>query len=311
MEPATERPVRRAPDKPDALTLGGFFAVAVLGGANFVAVKYSNEGLPPFLGAALRFTGASLLLFAYMAIRKIPLPKRREWKGTVLFGLLGIAAFYAFGYWGLLYLPTGVVAVIAASVPLITLLLAALQNVERLTARGLVGSALAIGGIGVMVGLRAGAALSVPAVLAVLGAAVSDAEAGIVIKKFPTGHPVATNAFAMLIGSLFLFALSAAWGETWSPSPGAATLAALAYLVLLGSIALFVLYIWTLKRWTASGVSYIFVLMPVIAAILGAVLRNENLSRAEVAGGVLILIGVYAGALSGEKRTSAESRGGS
>jgi drug/metabolite transporter (DMT)-like permease len=164
--------------RPDAFTLAGFGIVVVLGGANFVAVKFSNEGLPPFFGAALRFLAASGILFAYMAFRRIPRPVKGQWTGTVLFGLLGIAAFYAFGYWGLLWLPTGVAAVLAASVPLLTLVLAAAQGVEKMTVRGSVGSAIAIGGIALMAGLQPQSTLSLAAVLAVLVAALSDAEAG-------------------------------------------------------------------------------------------------------------------------------------
>lgn len=287
--------------KPDALTLAGFLVVVLLGGANFVAVKFSNEGFPPFFGAGIRFLAASLLLFAYMAVRRISAPSRQEWKGTLLFGLFGIAAFYAFGYWGLLWLPTGVAAVIAASVPLLTIVLASLQRVERITLRGLIGSAVTVGGIGTMAGLRGEAALSLAAIMAVFAAALADAEAGIIIKKYPTGHPVATNAFAMLSGSVSLFALSAAWKESWSISMEAETALAMVYLILLGSIALFVLYLWTLKRWTASGVSYMFVLMPVVAAVLGALLRDEGLAPGEIVGGAIILVGVYIGALSGRK----------
>lgn len=303
METTGGQTARTSSRQPDALTLGGFLVVVFLGGANFVAVKYSNEGFPPFFGAAIRFLAASLLLFAWMRFRKIPPPRKGEWTGTALFGLFGIAAFYAFGYWGLLWLPTGVAAVIAASVPLLTLLLAHVQKVERITVRGLVGSGVAIGGIGTMVGLGAGAALSVAAILAVLAAALSDAEAAIIIKQLPTGHPVATNAFAMSIGSLSLFALSLAWKEPWSISMNGATSLALAYLVLLGSIALFVLYLWTLKRWTASGMSYMFVLMPLVAAVLGTVLRGEGLAAGEMIGGAIILAGVYIGALSRPSRS--------
>lgn len=290
--------------KPDALTLAGFLVVALLGGGNFVAVKFSNEGFPPFFGAAIRFAAASLLLFAYMAWRKIPIPKKGEWTGTVLFGLLGITAFYAFGYWGLLWLPTAVAAVIAASVPLLTIALATLQKVERLTGRGLAGSVVAIAGISVMVGLGAEGALSVAAIFAVLASALADAEAGLVVKKFSTGHPVSTNAFAMLVGSLLLLALSALWNESWSIAMTRQTLVALVYLIVFGSVALFVLYLWTLKRWTASGMSYIFVVMPVVSALLGALLRSEKLAIGEVLGGTIILAGVYIGALSGAGASS-------
>lgn len=71
--------------RPDALTLAGFAVCALLGGANVVAVRFSNQGLPPFYGAAVRFLAASALLFAYMAVRRVPLPTGAEWRGTVAY----------------------------------------------------------------------------------------------------------------------------------------------------------------------------------------------------------------------------------
>ena len=74
---------------------------------------------------------------------------------------------------------------------------------------------------------------------------------------------------------------------------------ALAYLVLLGTVALFGLFLYVLNHWTASRASYQFVLMPFVAAIAGALLLDERISTSLVIGGAIVLAGVYLGALSG------------
>jgi len=134
-----------------------------------------------------------------------------------------------------------------------------------------------------------------------LGAAFSASESSIVLKKYPTGHPMATNAVAMAFGGVLLLGLSAVSGERWSLPATPTTWVSLMYLVVLGSIGLFALFLFTLKRWTASRVSYTFVLTPIVASILGAALAGEALTAAMLAGGVTILFGVYVGALSGSR----------
>src|SRR5712692_4417924 len=105
----------------DRSTLLAFGVSVLLGGMNFVAVRFSNRELPPFEGAALRFGIAALLFFGYALA------------GAIAFGLLAFGGAYAFGYWGLVTAPAAVGSLAFALVPLITLLLAALHGLERVT----------------------------------------------------------------------------------------------------------------------------------------------------------------------------------
>ena len=89
----------------DRTTLVAFAVAVLVGGLNFVAVRFSNRELPPFEWAALRFAAASLLFLAYARVRGIPLPRGRSLTGAVLFGLLGFSGAYAFLYWGLVSAP--------------------------------------------------------------------------------------------------------------------------------------------------------------------------------------------------------------
>jgi drug/metabolite transporter (DMT)-like permease len=134
--------------------------------------------------------------------------------------------------------------------------------------------------------------------LAAFVAAAAAAEAGVVIKQFPPSHPVATNGFGMTIGAALLLALSAITGEKWGLPGRAFDWGVLVYLIMLGSVALFGLFLFVLSRWTASGTSYFTVLMPIVSALLAVWILDQPITAAVVVGGVVILAGVYVGALS-------------
>lgn len=285
-----------------SLTLLAFVGAVLIGGLNFVAVRYSNLELPPFWGAALRFAAASILFFLLVAALRVPLPRGRALVGAVLYGVLGFSAGYAFAYWALLTVPAGLASVVTALVPLITLLLAAAHGLERLRPRAIVGSLLAVAGIAVVFGERMGAAAGVPFVglLAMLAAVVTAAETSVVVKRFPRSHPIASNAIAMGIGSFLLVVVALVAGERLALPQSASTWLAVGYLVVPGSMGLFLLFLYVLGRWPASSTSYMFVMTPLVAIPAGAVLANEPISVALLAGGALVLAGVYLG--SAEQR---------
>jgi drug/metabolite transporter (DMT)-like permease len=286
---------------PDRLTLAAFAAVVVIGGSNFVAVRFSNQELPPFFGAGLRLGLAALLFLALVGVRRIPLPKGQALRGTLLYGLLAFTGAYALAYWALVELPAGIAGLIMSSVPLLTFFFALLHGIESFRWAGLAGGVLATAGIGILLSAPLTFTIPLASVVAMVGAAACAAEAGVVIKRFPPSHPVATNGLAMAIGTTFLLLISAVTGEPWSLPGRGTTWAAVAHLALLGSVGLFSLYLFVLTRWTASGASFQFVLMPLVAVLLGAWLAAEPVSAGLAVGGAIVLAGVYVGALSRPK----------
>src|SRR5437870_13106648 len=224
---------RESAYRPDSKILAAFTAMGPIGGANLVTVRLSDRGLAPLYGAGLRYVGAAVLLCIFLVVRHIAPPTREQLKGTLLYGALGFGASYAFAYLALVSLPSGVAAVVMGSVPLITLLLAVAHGVERFRLRGLVGATIAIAGIIILVGAPTKAHIPVGSLFLMLGAAFSASESGIVLKKYPTGHPMATNALAMAVGGILLLGLSLVSGEHWSLPAGPATWPGLPYLALL------------------------------------------------------------------------------
>lgn len=276
--------------------------LVLIGGANFVLVRFSNRELDPFWGAALRWGAASLISFGIVAVRRTPLPRGRALVGAVLYGLLFFGAFYALAYWGLQRAPAAVAALLFAPVPLVTLLLAAVHGQEALRLRGLAGAAIAAGGIGVMVLIDASTfAIPLASFLALMAAAACAAEGSVVVKLFPRSDPFAANGVGMAAGTAVLLAASLISGERWTLPTRGSTWAAVATLVVLGGVVLFFLVLVVLRRWAASSVSYAFVLFPVIAIALSALLEGAPVTLGLVVGTAVVASGVYVGALAPER----------
>ncbi|HEX9840382.1 MAG TPA: EamA family transporter [Anaerolineales bacterium] len=288
----------------DRLTLAAFVTVVIFLGVNFVAVKFSNQELPPFWGASLRFILASILLSSIVRIRHIPLPKGEAFTGAVLFGLFAFAINFGFLYWALTKVSAGMASVMFAAIPLITLLIASLIGLERLTWRGILGAGVVIAGIGVVFNEQLKFDIPFIYLGAVLLAAISAALSGIVVKYFPKSHPIATNAVAMGTAAILLLILSVFSRETFGLPALLSTWLALGWLVA-SSIVGFVLMVWILSRWSATATSYIGVLTPLVTVVAASLLAGESPTLAFLGGSVLVLLGVYVGALSSRTSRSA------
>jgi drug/metabolite transporter (DMT)-like permease len=97
-------------------------------------------------------------------------------------------------------------------------------------------------------------------------------------------------------------ALSLIAGERWALPSEPDTVLAIAYLVVLGSVGLFVLVLLVVRRWTASVTSYVFVLFPVVTMIVEAWLLDEPLTLRGISGALVVMAAVWFGALSRPSR---------
>lgn len=256
--------------RPDQLTLASFIISVLLGGSNAVAVGFSNMELPPFFGAALRFTAASLILFTIVLVMRLPLPKGRALAGTALAGSLAFGISYALVYWSLQYIQAGLFQVLLALARLLTFFFAWAHGLENFRWQTLIGGLVAVAGIAVIFWNQLNANMPIVPMLAVVVAAACVAESTILFKIVPKSHPVTTNAVAMAVGAVILFLASTIWGETALMPKMPSTWIAVGYLILFGSIGVFVLTLFVLGRWTASATSYALVLLPIVTVLLGA-----------------------------------------
>ncbi|MEX1263732.1 MAG: EamA family transporter [Actinomycetota bacterium] len=283
--------------RPDIRTMGAFAGAVLLGSANIVAVRFSNRELEPLWGAGVRFSIAASVLCTIGLMARRSFPRGRSLRGAVSFGLLAFTGAYAFFYVGAVRVSAGTAGVIMALVPLLTLLLATVQRLERFSWRGLAGSLLAVAGIGVILSGSPAGAAPIASVLLIAAAATCASQAGIVVKRTPSSDVITTNGVAMAVGAVLLLALSFGAGEVHAVPSSPSVWVAVTFLAFVGSPLLFILYVFVLNRWTASAASYQFVLFPPVTIVLGALVAGESVTGGLLLGLPLVIAGVYVGAL--------------
>jgi drug/metabolite transporter (DMT)-like permease len=277
------------------MVLVAFVIFVLFAGANAIGVRFALREMGPFWSAAIRFAVAGLLLAGCALASRRQLPRGDRLIGTVLFGVFGFGLAYLFLYQALKDAPAGTTMLMLAIVPLLTVLLAVGQGIERLRLLGLAGAGLAA--VGILIVSADQVSLNVPILSLglLVAAATCQAESGIVVKRFPPGDPVVANAIGMLLGAGMLVAVALVTGEALVLPSRPETWISMAYLIGPGSIGVFVLVLYVLARWTASATSYAFLLFPFVAIALGALLLREPVQPSFLAGGAVVLAGVYLG----------------
>jgi drug/metabolite transporter (DMT)-like permease len=281
----------------DRVALISFTAMSVLAGGNAVAIRFSNRELDPLWGAGLRFLLAAGLLAAIMVVLRLELPRGPALAGALLYGALAIGGAFALAYYGLVHVHAGLGQTVLALVPLATLILAVLQGQEKLRPRAVLGALLALVGIGVLSQAPLKEGVPLLSLLALVGGALCFAEAAVVVRRFPPVHPVTMNAVGMAAGAALLTIGAVLAGEALVLPEDSRTWLAIGYLVPIGSVVVFVLYLVVLRYWAASRAAYEFVLIPVVTVVLSAWLDDEPIGFGLVLGGLLVVTGVYIGAL--------------
>lgn len=290
---------------PERSVLVAFLLFVLVGGGASVAIRMTYAELAPFWAGACRFLLAAIVLWALVVFKRIPLPTGRALMGALLYGLLTVGLAFTLAGWGLVATPASRFQVLMATVPLWSVFLSFLQGVEALSGRGVLGSALAVGGISYTIGGAATSELSLPHVVAILLAAACIAEGGVLIKRFPRNPPIMANAIGMTAGGLLLALASLVAGEKWAIPTQTNTWIALLYLVLVVTVVAFLLYLFILGKWSASGASYGFVLVPLITVGVASTLAGEQITSNFLVGGVLVLAGVLVGILLPSRGRSA------
>ena len=279
------------------VTIAAFAALVGLIGTNLVAIRIGNRELDPLWNAGFRFTVAAVLFWAIAAVRRTGLPTRGAVAGAALYGLLSIAAFFGFLYAGLVNASVGIATATLALGPLITLGLAAAIGLERLRSSAVIGAAIAFAGIAVMYASALTGSVPITSLLLLVAAAVSFAIGGIVVKETPAMDLVVQNGIASTVGAVVLVALAIVAGEDLVIPKQPETWIAFVYLVIPGTLLTFWLLLYLLRRWPASRVSYQFVLAPIVAILVAAVVLGEPIQPADIAGTALVIVGVWLGAL--------------
>ena len=293
--PSTHADAAAAP--PTLAVVSAFAAVYLIWGSTYLAIRFAIETLPGFLMAGVRFTVAGALLFAWTGWRGRTPPRRREWRTASVMGALMLLGGNGAVVWATERVPSGIVALLIATVPLWMVLLDWAQGTGlRPTARVLLGLAIGFGGALLLVGPDAlGTAHLVDPVrgLAALGGALSWAAGSIYARRAPQPtSPLVATAAQMLLGGAFLLVLGLATGEAAEVDPAgfsALSVLSLAYLIVFGAVVGYSAYVWLLRVTSAARVATYAYVNPVVAVFLGWLLADEPLTpRVAIAAAVIV-----------------------
>jgi len=290
--------------------------VYVVWGSTYLAIRVGVETIPPMLMAAARNLVAGLIMFPLAtrarraAVRATAeagragetaravryWPSRAEWLGCAIVGVLLLVANGAVGI-GEKTVPSGLAALLVATVPLWLLGIDAVLNHARLGLAPVAGLVLGLAGVALLSGLGGSSAgISAVGVVIILGAAAMWALGTIMVRRVTIpASPALASGMELLCGGAALLVLAAAAGEFGSfrlAAVSARSWFALGYLVVVGSIVAFSAYGIAVRALpTATVATYAYV-NPVIAVLLGTLILNERLTPAMLAGGALIVAAV-------------------
>jgi len=266
-----------------------FVACALIWGSTFLAIRFGNEATPPVWAATIRLVIASVLLFGIAAAFRMPLPRGSALRGAALWGLFNLGVNLSLLYIGETTVPSGISAVLFATVPLTTALLAAAFRVEPLVARKLIAAIIAIGGVAVIFAGELGVSVPFAGLLTIFGAASAAALANVLLKQAPKQHVIPLNAIGTAVGAAVCLVVSVLIGESHAIPVTAAAWIPILYLTLAGSLGAFVLFTWLVTHWSVSNASLLGVVVPIIAVILGGLVKGEQPAALTYVGAAIVI----------------------
>ncbi len=280
-------------------------AFCLLWSAAFAVSKIALADCPPLLLLSIRFlvAGAITLAGAGMLHANWRLALR---DGLVLaaIGIANNALYLGFSYSGMRTASAGLTALIVSTNPALTALLAACFLGERVTVRKIIGLALGVAGVAFIVESRvASGAASIPGIALIVLALMSLVGGTILFKRFaPSANLVVGNGVQTLAGGLALIPFAFAFESVSEIVPTWRLLAAIAYLVLCGSVVAYLLWFHLLTVFGATAASAYHFLMPPLGMLFGWILLGEHVDARDLIGVLPVAVGIYLVTRPGHKR---------
>lgn len=280
---------------------GLLLVLSVLWGGSFFFVGVAVDGLTPLTIVALRVALAAVTLNLVVVFVGLRMPTdRRTWAAFFGMGLLNNLIPFSLIVWGQTHIASGLASILNATTPLFTVIVAHVVTAdERLTAGRTMGAIIGFAGVVVMIGPEAlgGLGTNVVAQLAVLGASLSYAFAGIFGRRFKRlgVAPMLTATGQVSASAVMLVPLALAVEQPWTlAAPSAEVWGAIVGLALLSTALAYILYFRILETAGATNVLLVTFLVPVSAILLGATILGERLAAEHFAGMALIGLGLAA-----------------
>lgn len=267
---------------------------------NIVAGKFALRGMSPLALTLLRMGGAAILYWVILVgMRGAPSFSivRRHWRALIMMALMGVTFNQIFYIGGLSLTSVTHAGLLQAVGPVFVLLLAGFLGQEKITGLKIAGMAISFVGVAVLLVEKTppGSGAHWQGDLLLIGAAAVFAYYTILMKKVSNVYDSLTlNAYVFGFGAIFLIPFSAysVSHVHWSEVSFQAWMG-LAFMVVFASVIAYLIFGFALHELAASTVAAFSYLQPVIAAALGVWMLGEKITTRAVAGGILIMAGLY------------------
>lgn len=273
------------------------FLLALIWGASFLAIRLALYEVPFVTSVAHRVFWAALILWGYVALRRLPLPRDpRVWVALFAMGMLNNVIPFSLMAWGQLYIPTGLTSVFNAGTAIFGVIVAAILLAdERLTPRKTIGSLLGFAGVATAIGLDSLRNFDITSLaqLAVIGGTISYAFAGVWGRSKLGALSPQVAAAGMLTGSSIVM-VPAAFIIDGIPSftLSITAIGAIAYYVIFATATAYLLYYRILAAAGSANTMIVTLLIPPVSILLGSIVLNETLSPNVYTGLGLLALGL-------------------
>ena len=285
--------------------------VYIVWGSTYLAIAVANRSLPPLLMLSARFLIAGALLYGWSLLRgdvAAARPGKRQWLAAAVVGSLLLLIDTGGVAWAEQRVASGTTALLVATVPLFIALLDRVFFGIRLGFGAVAGIAAGLLGVGLLVGPSAH--IDLLGAVVILVASFAWAAGSVYARVAPLPRkPVLSAAMQMLCAGFLLAVAGLALGEGSRVHPGAissASLAAVAFLIVFGSLVAFTAYAWLLNNAPTNLLSTYAYVNPAVAVFLGWALIGEHVGSKEIAAGIVILSSIALLVFGRDARTVAE-----
>ena len=280
----------------DLKVIAAFFAIYVVWGSTFLAIRVAVLLVPPWFAAGVRFFTAGVILYTLMRLRGAPRPTLREWRSLVLIGTLMFSVTYGALFWGEQFVPSGITSVLEATLPLFTVLLEVfVLRQQKFRPRVMLAITVGLCGVALMLLKTGSQPFRIVPCFIILGGSAAWSLGSVLTRSMPLpkSRPLTAGAEMMLGGGL-LFTLSGLTGEL-HPFPAVPPRAAFAlvYLIVAGSLVGFTAFVWLLGRMPASRVASHAYVNPIVALAIGHFLASEEITLRTLLGAALVIGSVF------------------
>jgi drug/metabolite transporter (DMT)-like permease len=297
---------------PKALVLAAFAAVYLIWGSTYLAILLAIKTIPPFFMAGCRFIVAGLILLIYATLKGERIPDLKSVLKISLAGILMLSVGNALVAWVEQYLPSGLVAILVATVPLWFVVLDKRQWAFHFSNKQIV-AGLIVGFAGVLL-LFAGKSsadlfdsrMKIISLCLMLVCTIGWTIGSLYSKYQKTqGSTLMKVAIQMSAAGFVNFISGFALNEQQNFSLQNITsesIGALVYLIVMGSLVAYMAYVWLLSIRPASLVGTYAYVNPVVAVFLGWLIADEHVSSQKIIGLFIVIAGLVIVNLSKEKR---------